>query len=184
MHDLYTTAGEQLSGTPWQAYPRPQMKRDSYWNLNGLWDFAVTDNDQLPQSYDKQILVPFCPESLLSGLKMQIKPGSYLYYRRHFPLPERFSVGRVLLHIGAADQITTVYVNGQKIGAHTGGYNAFTFDITHALQEENEVIIAVFDDLRSTVLPYGKQTLRRGGMWYTPVSGIWQTVWLESVHQQ
>ena len=184
MHDLYTTAGEQLSGTPWQAYPRPQMKRDSYWNLNGLWDFAVTDNDQLPQSYDKQILVPFCPESLLSGLKMQIKPGSYLYYRRHFPLPERSPSSRVLLHIGAADQITTVYVNGQKIGAHTGGYNAFTFDITHALQEENEVIIAVFDDLRSTVLPYGKQTLRRGGMWYTPVSGIWQTVWLESVPQQ
>lgn len=181
LNDLYTTAGEQLSGTPWQVYPRPQLKRDSYLNLNGRWDFAVTEREALPQAYDRNILVPFCPESLLSGLKMEIKPGSFLYYRKTFALPDGFRKDKVLLHIGAADQIARVYVNGKLAGGHTGGYNAFTVDITDYLESENELVISVLDDLRSAVLPYGKQTLNRGGMWYTPVSGIWQTVWLESV---
>ena len=184
LNDLYTTAGEQLTGTPWQVYPRPQMKRDSWLNLNGWWDFAVTAREALPQQYDRKILVPFCPESLLSGLKMEIKPGSFLYYRRKLTLPESFRQGRCLLHIGAADQIAQVYVNGQIAGNHTGGYTAFTVDITDFLEAENELVIRVFDDLRSKVLPYGKQTLNRGGMWYTPVSGIWQTVWLENVPEQ
>ena len=185
LNDLYTHEGEKLRDTPWQVYPRPQMKRESYVNLNGLWEFTVTDRDTLPKTYDRQILVPFCPESLLSGLKMKIKPGSFLYYRRMFTLPEGFRQDRVLLHVGAADQIARVYVNGRLMGSHTGGYNAFCVDITKALvPEENEIVIAVYDDLRSKVLPYGKQTLNRGGMWYTPVSGIWQTVWLESVPEQ
>ena len=181
LHDLYTTQGEQRMGIPWSNYPRPQMKRESYVNLNGHWDFAVTDKEALPGDYPQRILVPFCPESLLSGLKLQITPGSYLYYRRALPnLGERVGK-RVLLHIGAADQITTVYVNGKACGGHTGGYTAFTVDITEHLTEENELVIQVFDDLQDKTLPYGKQTLARGGMWYTPVSGIWQTVWLELV---
>ena len=181
LNDLYTPQGETLCQTPWQEYPRPQMKRESYVNLNGRWEFAVSNTEALPKAYDKQILVPFCPESLLSGRKESVEPGSYLYYRRGFSLPENFIKDRVLLHIGAADQITRVYVNGKFMGGNTGGYNAFSVDITDALEQENELIVSVFDDLRSKVLPYGKQCLKRGGMWYTPVSGIWQTVWLESV---
>ena len=184
INDLYTSLGENLSGTPWTVYPRPQMRRESYVNLNGLWDFAVTHTAELPAHYDSRILVPFCPESLLSGLHREIAPGSYLYYRKALTLPEGFSKGRVLLHIGAADQVTRVYVNGAFAGGHTGGYNAFAVDITDHLQQENELVIAVFDDLREKVLPYGKQSLTRGGMWYTPVSGIWQTVWLESVPEE
>ncbi len=174
LNELYTPAGEALSGTPWEEYPRPQMKRESYVNLNGLWEFAVSKEAKLPERYDKQILVPFCPESLLSGLHMEIEPGSWLYYRKNVTLPE----GKWLLHIGAADQTARVYGNGALLGEHTGGYNAFTVELPAG---ELELVIQVFDDLRSTVLPYGKQSLRRGGMWYTPVSGIWQTVWLEQV---
>lgn len=178
---LYTAQGEALVGTPWQVYPRPQMKRDSFLNLNGSWDFTASASSDLPENYDHSILVPFCPESLLSGLHRHFPDSSFLFYRRSFRLPEGFCRGRVLLHIGAADQVLDCYVNQRHIGTHIGGYEAMTFDITAALQEENELVLRVRDDLRSKTLPYGKQTLTRGGMWYTPVSGIWQTVWLESV---
>ncbi len=179
MNDLYTVQGENLTGTPWEVYPRPQMRRDSYVNLNGNWDFAVSTDAALPQAYPHTIQVPFCPESLLSGLKMDIAPGSYLFYRRHFTPPEHH--GRVLLYVGAADQIADIYVNQIHVGSHIGGYNSFSLDITDALAQTNELVIRCLDDLRDQSLPYGKQTLSRGGMWYTPVSGIWQTVWLESV---
>ena len=182
--DLMTKQGQQLleSGkTPWIVYPRPQMKRDSYVNLNGHWEFTVTDGESLPESYEHTILVPFCPESQLSGLKFHPEDGKYLCYRRKFTLPEGFRKDRVLLHVGAADQVAEVYVNQKKLTKHIGGYEAFAVDITDGLAAENELVIRITDDLRSTVLPYGKQVLRRGGMWYTPVSGIWQTVWLESV---
>ena len=178
IHDLYTPEGEALQGTPWQVYPRPQLKRNSYVNLNGIWDFAVYDQPDFPRE-DLQINVPFCPESLLSGLKMQVKSGSFLFYRRNFSAEN--PNGRLLLHVGAADQIADIYVNQKHICHHEGGYGAFTVDITGALQEENELVIRVQDDLNDQTFPYGKQTLKRGGMWYTPVSGIWQTVWLESV---
>ena len=179
--DLYTARGEVLSGTPWTVYPRPQMKRDSYINLNGEWDFTV--RDEQPDSYDKKIQVPFCPESLLSGVKEHFSEGSRLWYRKHFVLPEGFCRGKVLLHIGAADQLLQCWVNGIHVGNHSGGYEAMTFDITAAVHEENTVVICTLDDLRNQSFPYGKQVLpeKRGGMWYTPVSGIWQTVWLESV---
>ena len=173
---LYTPQGETLSGTPWNVYPRPQLRRDSFLNLNGLWDFAACK-----AGYDDQILVPFCPESALSGINEHFHENAALRYRRRFTLPEGFNKGRVLLHIGAADQHLTCHVNGQLVGKHSGGYEAMTFDITHALQEENEIRILCRDDLRDKRQPYGKQTMKRGGMWYTPVSGIWQTVWLESV---
>ncbi len=179
--DLTTKAGETLTGTPWMEYPRPQMRRDSYVNLNGIWDFGVRKY-RFPETYEKKILVPFCPESALSGVKKHFSEGSALCYRRFFTLPEGFRKDRVLLHIGAADQHAECYVNGKKVGSHSGGYTNMTFDITKALQEgENELRIRCIDDLTDSSQPYGKQVMKRGGMWYTPVSGIWQTVWLESV---
>ena len=184
--DLMTARGQALleSGeTPWQVYPRPQMKRESYVNLNGRWDFTVSPAPDLPETFDQEILVPFCPESQLSGLKFHPEDGNYLFYRRRFTLPEGFRKERVLLHFGAVDQEAEVYVNQKPVGSHIGGYDAFVLDITDALEAENELVVRVKDDLRTPRLPYGKQTLKRGGMWYTPVSGIWQTVWLESVPQ-
>ena len=179
--NLYTARGKAMDKTPWNCHPRPQMRRDSFLCLNGIWDFTVCAESALPAQYDKEILVPFCPESLLSGLQMTIAPGNYLFYRRNFSLPEGFLKKRLLLHIGGADQIADVFVNGQHLCTHIGGYEAFTVDITEALQAENTIVVRVLDDLRDKTLPYGKQSLKRGGMWYTPVSGIWQSVWLESV---
>ena len=184
LHDLTTRRGENLTGTPWDIYPRPQMRRESYVNLNGSWDFAVSASPALPDSYTKTITVPFCPESKLSGLQDKIDPGSYLFYRRELTLPEGFNQGRVLLHVGAADQVAEIYVNQKKVASHVGGYTSFTADITDALAESNELVIRCFDDLRDLSMPYGKQTLTRGGMWYTPVSGVWQSIWLESVPEQ
>ena len=175
MIELMTAAGENLTDTPWTVYPRPQMKRDSYICLNGGWDFSV--------NYEKmgQIRVPFCPESKLSGIGKHFDEGSLLCYNRSFVLPEGFNKGRVLLHIGAADQRADVFLNGKPVGWHKGGYEAFALDITDALQQENNLQICCFDDLTDQSYPYGKQVIKRGGMWYTPVSGIWQSVWLESV---
>ena len=182
--DLMTPEGEKLLETgeqPWQTYPRPQMRRDSYVNLNGQWEFQPAD--YYPLYYGKRIQVPFCPESRLSGIKKHFSEGIGLYYRRVFRLPKDFAQGRVLLHIGAADQICEIYVNQKKLHTHRGGYEAICVDITDALQAENELVICCKDDLRDRTHPYGKQVLpeKRGGMWYTPVSGIWQSVWLESV---
>ena len=182
MHnDLYTSRGEALRGTPWDIYPRPQMRRDSYVNLNGLWDFQDMTEDALPTQYSKKILVPFCPESLLSGIGNHYPEGSCLCYRKFFSLPENFCKDRVLLHIGAADQTTQVFLNKVHLSTHKGGYTNITVDITDGLEEENELVICCTDNLHDLSMPYGKQTLKRGGMWYTPVSGIWQSVWLESV---
>lgn len=179
LQTLTTPRGETLSGTPWQVYPRPQMRRDSYINLNGEWDFAVSS--EKPATFDMGITVPFCPESRLSGIGRHFEEGAPLWYRRKFVLPKGFRRERVLLHIGAADQTAEVFVNGQHLCRHEGGYASFSVDITEALAEENELVIRCTDDLRDQAFPYGKQVRNRGGMWYTPVSGIWQTVWLESV---
>ncbi len=170
--DLMTAQGEALTGTPWTVYPRPQMRRDSYLNLNGDWDMN-----------GKTIQVPFCPESILSGIQEHFPEGTELRYERRFSLPEGFLRDRVLLHIGAADQKADVYVNGIHLCHHEGGYEAFTVDITEVLHADNSLTICCRDDLNDQRFPYGKQVLpeKRGGMWYTPVSGIWQTVWLESV---
>ena len=180
--DLITPQGETLKNPPWQSYPRPQMKRGNYVNLNGVWDFTVSELSALPDDYDQTIFVPFCPESALSGVKNHAPEGSFLFYRRQLDLVPQAGF-RVLLHVGAADQATEVYVNQKKIGTHIGGYESFCFDITDALKETNELVIRVQDDLRNRAMPYGKQIMNPGGMWYTPVSGIWQTVWLEQVPQ-
>ncbi len=179
--NLYTKDGEALTGQPWVAYPRPQLRREAWLCLNGDWDFAVDDGNAPAVHYDRTIRVPFCPESLLSGVGKVFPAESVLHYRRTFTLPQGFYQGRVLLHIGAADQVTSVYVNGTFVGEHVGGYTSFSFDITPYLQADNTLEIAVADDLDRHIFPYGKQCRKRGGMWYTPVSGIWQTVWLESV---
>ena len=180
--DLMTPQGETLKNPPWQSYPRPQMKRENYVNLNGVWDFTVSELSALPDDYDQTILVPFCPESALSGVKNHAPEGSFLFYRRQLDLVPRAGF-RVLLHVGAADQTAEVYVNQKKIGTHIGGYESFCFDITDALEGTNELVIRVQDDLRNQTMPYGKQVMKPGGMWYTPVSGIWQTLWLEQVPQ-
>ena len=180
---LYTVQGEHLPDVPWDIYPRPQLRRDSYVCLNGTWDFAAVSGSAVPEAFDRTIRVPFAPESMLSGVDEVFEEGTVLWYRRQFVLPEGFRRDRVLLHFGATDQTAEVTVNDVSFPAHTGGYDAFTLDITDALQEVNTVTVRVTDQLDG-ILPYGKQCRKRGGMWYTPVSGIWQTVWLESVPEE
>ena len=168
--------------TPFSDYPRPQLRRDSYLCLNGLWDFSVENrNNKGVSVYNGKILVPFVPESRISGVMRALNAGEVMRYKRIFTLDPEFIKDRVILHIGACDQIAEVYINGIAVGVNIGGYNSFSFDITDKLRNgENELMIIAWDDLDKE-LPYGKQTYKRGGMWYTKISGIWQTVWLESV---
>lgn len=184
--DIYTPEGESLTGQPWQAYPRPRMKRDSFFNLNGDWEFAASESQTAPAEYDMTIRVPFAPESLLSGVHKQFSENCTLFYRKRFRLPEGFVNHRVLLHFGAVDQIAEVIVNGHRIGEHVGGYEPFHFDVTDALNldGENVLEVRVTDHMSNYVLPYGKQSAKRGGIWYTPTTGIWQTVWMESVYKR
>ncbi|MBQ1262905.1 MAG: hypothetical protein IIX89_01290, partial [Oscillospiraceae bacterium] len=180
---LSTAYSEFVPEIPWAVYPRPQLKRDSFFCLNGDWDFEVTGGE-MPEEFGRKIKVPFPPESALSGIDELFSEKSRLYYKKTFSLPEGFVKERVILHFGAVDQICTVYLNGEYIGSHSGGYAPFRFDVTDALKEQNTLVVKVADELSKHVFPYGKQTMRRGGMWYTRVSGIWQTVWLESVSKK
>lgn len=162
---------------PFAEYPRPQMKRDSYFCLNGEWDFEV-------EGYKGKITVPFPPESKLSGVMREIKKNDTMIYTRTFVLPEGFLKDKVLLHFDAVDQYAEVFVNGQSVGTHVDGYLPFFFDITSYLQKGENTLRVEAKDPLNLELPYGKQTNKRGGMWYTKVSGIWQTVWLESVPEK
>ena len=182
--DLYTEEGENLPEIPWNEYPRPQMKRDSFFCLNGEWEFCTAKNSVVPGFFGEKIKVPFPPQSVLSGIHRDIPENDYLFYRKEFSLPENFNRGRVLLHFGAADQYAKVWLNGKLVGEHEGGYEHFSFDITPVLKEKNVLIVSVTDRMSSFVLPYGKQSEKLGGMWYTPVSGIWQSVWIESVPEK
>ena len=167
---------------PWGDYPRPLMRRESFLSLNGEWDFAV-GGDVAPEEYDERILVPFPPESRLSGIGRGIGKHEMLYYRREVDIPGEMLGGRLLLHFGAVDQIAWVKVNGVDVGYHEGGYLPFTIDITEVVRcGKNEIAVRVKDELDRDY-PYGKQRRDRGGMWYTPVSGIWQSVWLEGVSE-
>ena len=177
MQKLYTTAGESLSGILWNVYPRPQMVRKDWLCLNGKWDFRCGD-------LQTQIEVPFCPESLLSGLDMKMEYGREMVYTRRFTLPEGWQGKRILLHFGAVSRMAVVCVNGKGAAVHGESYLPFDADITELLQDgENEISVTAVNDL-SRRHPWGKQREKRGGMWYTPVSGIWQTVWLEPVPEQ
>lgn len=176
---LMTPFGEQLDKTNiLPEYPRPQLRRDSYVNLNGPWQYAITDSDDPPLHWEDEILVPFSPESPLSGVSRTLLPGQTLWYQRSFVPPKG---ERVILHFGAVDQEAIVYVNGVEVCRHMGGYNAFSADITHALRQENTLLVQVHDDTDASFHTRGKQRTRRGGIWYTAQSGIWQTVWMEAV---
>jgi len=165
-------------------YPRPQMVRRNWLNLNGLWEYAIGAKDEKkPEIFDGQILVPFPVESALSGVGKAVGEKRRLWYRRTFEVPGEWSQQRVLLHFGAVDWETVVWVNGKKVGSHRGGYDAFTFDITDALKRRSiqEIVLSVWDPTDTGYQPRGKQVRKPGGIWYTSVTGIWQSVWLEPV---
>ncbi len=173
--DLLTPQGEALCGQPWQSYPRPQLERESFFNLNGCWELYANGGEK------EDILVPFAPESLLSGVHRHMGERPSLVYKKQFTLPEGFNKGRVILNFGGVDQIAYVTLNGVALGEHRGGYLPFSFDVTDCVKSDNLLEVRVTDELSNRILPYGKQREQRGNIWYTPISGIWQTVWLESV---
>lgn len=166
-------------------YPRPNLVRDSYFNLNGEWEYCISESETV-ESYDGTILVPFSPETMLSGVGKILMPHQYLHYRKKFTVPSGFRKSRVLLHFGAVDQECILYVNGAETGGHKGGYLPFSFDITDKLREgENEIALRVTDRTELSPHARGKQKLEKkgkyGSLFYTPQSGIWKTVWMESV---
>lgn len=166
-------------------YPRPIMERTEWKNLNGLWDYAIIEKGKhAPSVFDGKILVPFAVESSLSGVAKTVGAEKELVYRRSFDVPSSWKGKRVLLHFGAVDWKTDVWVNDVKVGSHTGGFTPFSFDITEALQgKNNTLLVKVWDPTDKGYQPRGKQVSRPEGIWYTPVTGIWQTVWLEPVSE-
>ena len=167
-------------------YPRPIMERTAWKNLNGLWDYAITPiKSSQPQQFDGQILVPFAVESSLSGVGKRLKNTENLWYQTTFNIPSSWKNGKILLHFGAVDWKADVFVNDVKVGEHTGGFTPFSFDITSTLNKgNNKLTVRVWDPTNDGYQPRGKQVNKPGGIWYTPVSGIWQTVWIEPVPEQ
>jgi len=182
---LNTRWTKQVSASNATPYPRPQMTRTNWATLNGVWDYAITSKAEVqPSKFAGKILVPFPIESSLSGVQKQLKPDEALWYRRYFAQSVLKSGERLLLHFEAVDWQTTVFINGKQIGQHQGGYDHFSFDITDALQpSENELVVKVLDPGDQGLNPHGKQVLDPKDIWYTPSSGIWQTIWLEAVPQ-
>ena len=224
--DLYTPEGELLAAdtncTPWADYPRPHLKRNSYFCLNGQWElFSLKDTTGVSLSdlcrthignhtdpstknscarpdretktagceaisqdgvfYEGEVRVPFVPQSLLSGIHKNFSDDTVLYYKKSFSFAKKGSGSRALLHIDGADRDMSLFLNGHPVGSHFGGYDPAVFDVTRYLSDENHLEVFVRDSHKDVSKPYGKQRENRGGMWYTPVSGIWQTVWIEEV---
>lgn len=181
---MLTPWGEALDREhPLPEYPRPQLRRNSYLNLNGIWEYAITKTAEKPAAMQGEIVVPFSPETPLSGVGHILQPDEYLWYRRSVTLPEGFfRGGRLLLHFGAVDQCCTVWINGQEAGSHTGGYLPFALDVTELIEGDAFTLeLRVTDPTDTGSLSRGKQRLKNTGIWYTPQSGIWQTVWMECV---
>lgn len=164
-----------------EEYPRPQLKRNSYLNLNGYWDYTVTKTDEMPVSFAEKILVPFSPEAPLSGVSHILQKDEYLWYNRAVSLPEHFKRDRLLLHFGAVDREASVFIDGKEIFRHEGGYLPFSIDITDYVKDDFTLSVCVTDDTDASYHTRGKQSSHKCGIWYTPQSGIWQTVWMESV---
>jgi hypothetical protein len=182
---LMTRWGKQVTPeNAWKEYPRPQLARPDWLCLNGLWDFALVDKGAAQPRPEGQILVPFPIESALSGVGKRVSHNQQLWYFRQFEVPANWKGKRVLLHFDAVDWEATVFVNGKEIGVHRGGFDPFTFDVTEQLQDgKNDLAVRVWDPTDMGAQPRGKQTSKPGGIWYTPVTGIWQTVWLEPVNE-
>ena len=176
-------AAEVNPAAPLPEYPRPQMVRGAWQNLNGEWDYAILDKDADYTAPDGKIVVPFAPESALSGVQKQVGVDKALWYSRTFTVPRAWKNKKVLLHFGAVDWQSEVWVNGAKAGVHTGGYTPFSYDITGLLRKsgKQELKIKVLDASDQSWQPRGKQCVMPRGIWYTPVTGIWQTVWMEAV---
>lgn len=187
--------GDKIS-SPWAAqvdaahplpeYPRPQLVRGHWQNLNGLWEYRIAPGQlgEIPQTYEGQLLVPYPVESALSGVGKRVGKTQTLWYRTAVRVDREIRNERVLLHFGAVDWRCEVYVNGKKAGSHEGGYDPFSFDITELLKKGNalqEIVVGVWDPTDEGPQPNGKQVVEPDGIWYTPVTGIWQTVWLEGV---
>ncbi len=169
-------------------HPRPQMVREDWQNLNGLWQYAITGKDAgapEPDQYDGRILVPYPVESALSGVMKRVGPEKILWYHRTFETPDLGGGKRLLLHFEGVDWDATVYLNGEEVGRHRGGYDPFTLDVTGALRKDtNDLVVRVFDPTDAGQQPRGKQVRKPHGIWYTPVTGIWRTVWMEPVAER
>ncbi len=181
---IKTKWAEEVSPTnAHPEYPRPQMVRSEWQSLNGLWDYAITPKSEpKPAKFDGKILVPFAVESSLSGVGRKVTPDDALWYRTSFTVPSAWKGKRLILNFDAVDWKTVVYVNDIQIGSHTGGYTHFSFDVTPYLKSgANSLVLKVEDATDNDFQPRGKQVSKPSGIWYTAVSGIWQSVWMEPV---